>query len=204
MNERSFIYGDDMTEAPLNDKREQILQSAETLIAQVGFQGLSMQKLAKEAGVAAGTIYRYFNDKDHLLAELRLHVARRLALAVQVNVSPDMPLKLRFRTMWLNIWQLAASNTSALNSRVQYESLPCSEGHSTKQQERELFSIVDDMFKEGKEQGVFRPLANEILSALSLEVSVVLARKHAANIYQLTDADLEAAIDASWNAIIQH
>lgn len=37
------------------DKRQQILSAAEKLIADVGFQGLSMQKLAKEAGVAAGT-----------------------------------------------------------------------------------------------------------------------------------------------------
>ncbi|WP_206355580.1 TetR/AcrR family transcriptional regulator [Vibrio maerlii] len=193
-----------MTDTTLNDKREQILQSAESLVAQSGFQGLSMQKLANEAGVAAGTIYRYFKDKDDLLIQLRLHVATRLATAVQANVTDDMPLKLRYRTMWLNIWKLAASNTSALNSRVQYESLPCSEGHSSREQEREMFAKVEQMFVEGKQQGIFRPLANEILAALSLEVSVVLARKHAANIYQLSEADLDAAIEASWDAIIKH
>ncbi len=204
MNERSFIDGEIMANTTSVDKREQILQSAEALVAKSGFQGLSMQKLANDAGVAAGTIYRYFDDKDHLLIELRLHVAKRLASAVQADVSDDMPLKLRFRTMWLNIWKLAASNTSALNSRVQYESLPCSKEHSSKKQEQELFSKVEQMFNEGKQQGIFRPLANEILAALSLEVSVILARKHAANIYQLSQSDLEAAIEASWDAIIKH
>ncbi|KGK15495.1 helix-turn-helix domain-containing protein, partial [Vibrio navarrensis] len=61
------------------DKRQQILSAAEKLVAEFGFQGLSMSKLAKEAGVAAGTIYRYFTDKEHLLDELRLRITRRVA-----------------------------------------------------------------------------------------------------------------------------
>lgn len=81
------------------DKRLAIIESAETLIAELGFRGLSMHKLAQKAGVAAGTLYRYFDDKEHLLLEVRLHVSRRIAEAVQANVSDDMPLKQRFRTM---------------------------------------------------------------------------------------------------------
>ena len=51
-----------MTINTSQNKRLQILSAAEKLIAEVGFQGLSMQKLANEPGVAAGTIYRYFDD----------------------------------------------------------------------------------------------------------------------------------------------
>ncbi|MCV5332168.1 TetR/AcrR family transcriptional regulator, partial [Escherichia coli] len=104
MNERSFTGSRIMTDNPAVDKRDQILAAAEQLIAESGFQGLSMQKLANEAGVAAGTIYRYFSDKEHLLEEVRLNVAKRIASAVQAGVNDDMPLKERYRTMWLNIW----------------------------------------------------------------------------------------------------
>jgi hypothetical protein len=38
----------------------------------------------------------------------------------------------------------------------------------------------------------------------SLEVGVTLARKHALGIFQLDDDALEAAIEASWDAIVQH
>ncbi|WP_159657373.1 TetR/AcrR family transcriptional regulator [Vibrio atypicus] len=186
------------------DKREQILAAAEKLIAESGFQGLSMQKLAKEAGVAAGTIYRYFSDKEHLLDEVRLMVSRRIADAVQAGVSDDMPLKQRYRMMWLNIWNLAASNIDTISNRVQYESLPCANKRNTRELEREMFAQVDRLFAEGKEQGVFKPLDNEILSGLSFEASVTLARKHALGFYQLDDDALDAAIEASWDAIITH
>ncbi|KGY07429.1 MULTISPECIES: TetR/AcrR family transcriptional regulator [Vibrio] len=186
------------------DKREQILHAAEKLIAVSGFQGLSMQKLANEAGVAAGTIYRYFSDKEHLLDEVRLMVSKRIADAVQAGVSDDMPLKERYRKMWINIWNLAASNIDTISNRAQYESLPCANKHTTRKLEREMFSQVERMFVEGKEQGVFKPLDNEILSGLSFEASVALARKHALGFYQLNDDALDAAIEASWDAIINH
>lgn len=92
-----------------NDKRLKILRAAENLLAEEGFHGISMQKIAQLAGVAAGTIYRHFDDKDHLLIELRLMVSQRIADVVQANVDNDMPLKQRFRIMWLNIWHLVCT-----------------------------------------------------------------------------------------------
>ncbi len=193
-----------MTDNPAVDKRDQILAAAEQLIAESGFQGLSMQKLANGAGVAAGTIYRYFSDKEHLLEEVRLNVAKRIASAVQAGVNDDMPLKERYRTMWLNIWNLAGSNLNAISNRVQYDSLPCTTRNKTWELERKMFAQVDRLFNQGKEEGVFKPLDNEVLSGLSFEASVALARKHALGFYQLDDDALEAAIEASWDAIIKH
>ncbi|TOM86482.1 TetR/AcrR family transcriptional regulator [Vibrio parahaemolyticus] len=193
-----------MTDNPAVDKRDQILAAAEQLIAESGFQGLSMQKLANEAGVAAGTIYRYFSDKEHLLEEVRLNVAKRIASAVQAGVNDDMPLKERYRTMWLNIWNLAGSNLNAISNRVQYDSLPCTTRNKTWELERKMFAQVDRLFNQGKEEGVFKPLDNEVLSGLSFEASVALARKHALGFYQLDDDALESAIEASWDAIIKH
>ncbi|HAV1402603.1 TPA: TetR/AcrR family transcriptional regulator [Vibrio parahaemolyticus] len=204
MNERSFTSSRIMTDNPAVDKRDQILAAAEQLIAESGFQGLSMQKLANEAGVAAGTIYRYFSDKEHLLEEVRLNVAKRIASAVQAGVNDDMPLKERYRTMWLNIWNLAGSNLNAISNRVQYDSLPCTTRNKTWELERKMFAQVDRLFNQGKEEGVFKPLDNEVLSGLSFEASVALARKHALGFYQLDDDALEAAIEASWDAIIKH
>ena len=71
----------------MKDKRQKIIDAAESLIAESGFQGLSMHKLAKEAGVAAGTIYRYFSDKEDLLQQVRLEVTQRNAEAIQRGVD---------------------------------------------------------------------------------------------------------------------
>ncbi|EEX95565.1 transcriptional regulator [Vibrio orientalis CIP 102891 = ATCC 33934] len=188
----------------MKDKRQKIIDAAEALIAESGFQGLSMHKLAKEAGVAAGTIYRYFSDKEDLLQQVRLEVAQRNAEAIQRDVDESMPLKERFRKMWLNIFDLSVSNIDNLKNRAQYDSLPCVRSHETKEIERKMFSKVDQLFTEGRETGVFKPLGNPVLAALSLEVSVTLARKQSLGYYQLDQDAIEAAIEASWDAIITH
>ena len=46
------------------DLAEQIFLATDRLMAKEGLNQLSMHKLAKEANVAAGTIYLYFKNKD--------------------------------------------------------------------------------------------------------------------------------------------
>ena len=56
------------------DKRERILQAAERVFAKRGFFAARVSEIAKDAGVADGTIYLYFKNKDDLL--ISLFVAR--------------------------------------------------------------------------------------------------------------------------------
>jgi AcrR family transcriptional regulator len=52
------------TEPPTQDKRECILSAALQLFAEKGFHGTAVPEIAHKAGVAAGTIYRYFENKE--------------------------------------------------------------------------------------------------------------------------------------------
>ena len=55
---------------PGGDKRERILGAAERIFARHGFFAAKVSDVAKEAGVADGTIYLYFKSKDDLLISL--------------------------------------------------------------------------------------------------------------------------------------
>jgi len=49
-------------------RRERVLRSALELGSTGGYDAVQMRDVATTAGVALGTIYRYFSSKDHLLA----------------------------------------------------------------------------------------------------------------------------------------
>lgn len=49
-------------------RRERVLRAALDLGASGGYDAVQMRDVATSAGVALGTIYRYFSSKDHLLA----------------------------------------------------------------------------------------------------------------------------------------
>src|ERR1022692_2256901 len=49
------------------DKKECILSAALDLFAEKGFHGTAVPEIAERAGVAAGTIYRYFTSKEAMV-----------------------------------------------------------------------------------------------------------------------------------------
>lgn len=63
-------------------RRERVIRAALELGASGGYDAVQMRDVATSAGVALGTIYRYFSSKDHLLAaamvEWTLDLERRV------------------------------------------------------------------------------------------------------------------------------
>ena len=47
-------------------KRRQIMEGARQVFLSGGFDGASMNDVARAAGVSKGTLYAYFNSKDEL------------------------------------------------------------------------------------------------------------------------------------------
>jgi AcrR family transcriptional regulator len=60
-----------------------ILQAAEQVFGSQGLGGARMEDIAARAGVAVGTLYNHFNDRDALLSELI--ASRRQDLAVRLD-----------------------------------------------------------------------------------------------------------------------
>ena len=72
----------------MNEKARRIVETAVELAEQGGFEAVRLRDLASEAGVALGTVYRYFHSKEDLLVaaleweveELRSRVKARSPL----------------------------------------------------------------------------------------------------------------------------
>lgn len=67
----------DKVAARLADTRRGILNAARALVAEGGFAALQMSEVGKKAGVATGTLYRYFSSKEALCRELFREVSSR-------------------------------------------------------------------------------------------------------------------------------
>jgi len=50
------------------ERRQRIVAAARRLMVEVDYDRIQVKDVADEAGVALGTLYRYFNSKDHLFA----------------------------------------------------------------------------------------------------------------------------------------
>jgi AcrR family transcriptional regulator len=68
------------------ETRARLLEVADAQIANVGYSGLRVEDVVAEAGVAKGTLFSHFGDKDGLLAVLI--GARMMAILDDTEASP--------------------------------------------------------------------------------------------------------------------
>jgi len=72
-----------LSETDVADFRERLCEAAERLFAERGPDAVTMRQLAAELGVSPMTPYRYFEDKDDILAAVRANGFSRFAEALE-------------------------------------------------------------------------------------------------------------------------
>src|ERR1700712_702887 len=72
-----------LSEAAVTDFRERLCEAAERLFAEQGPDAVTMRQLAAELGVSPMTPYRYFRDKEAILAAVRTNGFNRFAEALE-------------------------------------------------------------------------------------------------------------------------
>jgi AcrR family transcriptional regulator len=72
-----------LSETDVADFRERLCEAAERLFAERGPDAVTMRQLAAELGVSPMTPYRYFQDKEDILAAIRTNGFNRFAEAME-------------------------------------------------------------------------------------------------------------------------
>lgn len=88
-----------MKTAPRPTKKEmvtafrtrEILAAARSVLEQRGLEALTMEEIAQAAGVAKGTVYLYFQGKDHLLQALMSQVGEQIITALEAVIEDRIP-----------------------------------------------------------------------------------------------------------------
>ena len=141
----------------INDKREAILRAATGVFARAGYFNSKVADIAREAGVADGTVYLYFKSKEEILHSIfDRSVDEALASArEEIALITDPRDKLR-RIAFLHLERLGADRDLAVVFQVELRG-------STKFMEEfsaagfaEYLAIIRTTFEEGQQAGVFR------------------------------------------------
>jgi AcrR family transcriptional regulator len=72
--------------------REGILEHAEHLLRTEGDDACSMRRIAKDLGVASGTIYNYYGTRDELFVDLIDSLWKKSLMGLYVYINTEMEL----------------------------------------------------------------------------------------------------------------
>jgi len=165
-----------------------ILDAAEELIARHGLHDAALVQIARRAGVAVGTLYNYFTDRDALirgLFESRRATLRPLLLAA-ISAGKDLAFEPRLRRFIRGVFEAFESHRSFLKVAIENEHLKPS-GSTTPQ---DLAAGVRDIVAAGVREGAI-PADNTDLLALAITgtIKAVVVQRIQAGSELVRDAD---------------
>ena len=136
-------------------RRDGILAAARSVFAQRGYEGTTIADIAKEAGVAAGTVYLYYASKTDLFAALNLQLFAVINKALQFTAAPpDLQAGTRMRIQ--GVFE-AAREHSDLIRLVFLNPDPRTEvAHQMKRADEERMGPLADLLRTGMVAGIVR------------------------------------------------
>ncbi len=99
-------------------KYSQVVEGARKVFLQDGYDGASVDDIAREAGVSKATLYSYFPDKRLLFVEIARQECLRQAEDSRSIVPPDLPVREVLEQAALRIVSASCSSLSLSIFRV--------------------------------------------------------------------------------------
>ncbi len=186
------------------DKRDEIIRAALMLMTEQGFHGAPMAQIAERAGVAAGTIYRYFESRDVLIMEIYKKLEKIIRQFIESKYDPAAPFRARFMHLGTSILSYFTQNPKIFRYMEQFHSSPYGAAHrqdTILSDSEDGCNIFKDLFEQGLQQQVIKPLPMIVLFALAFGPITNLARDHILGFVHMDEILIQQTIDACWDAI---
>ena len=166
-------------------KKERILRAAVRTFSQKGFFNSRISEIAEAAGVADGTIYLYFKNKEDLLISLFEEKMGEVVSDVRARVADGGDALARLKLFIRNHMDLLVREAGLIeviqvelrqSNKFMKEYVPV--------KFLEYLDVISGILEDGKREGVFRPDLNVTLARRAIfgaldEISLayVLSRK---------------------------
>lgn len=190
--------------AARGDKREAILRAAITVFARRGFFGAQVADIAREAGVAAGTVYLYFRSKDDLLVSVFERVMREAIDEGNAALDGvDDPVERLRRIARVHLARMGRDRDVAIVFQVELRQSTKFMEQFSSMQLREYLGVIRDVIADGQARGAFRAGLSPTIAAKMLfgaldemATNWILSRRR----YPLA-ADADAVVDIFINGV---
>lgn len=182
------------------DKRILIMDVTLKLLSEHGFHGTPISLIAQSAGVGAGTIYRYFSNKEELINELFKEIKRNIIRAMLTDYLEEGTYKERFKHLWKNMLHFFMDHPKEFQFIEQHRYAPYM-SNLTREESFMILSPIMMFFIESKGAKAMKDLPLYTIIALLYGPIVSLLKQHIDHNQTLTNERIEQAVDACWDAI---
>lgn len=184
----------------VEDKASAILAATLDLVAENGFHGTAMSKIAKHAGLSAGIIYHYFQNKDDLMQALYLHIKSELSAALIAGDIMKQPHPDYILALWRNAYNFYVGHPTATRFLEQFENSPYC-GNVDIHQTDPNFSMIVARITADIQAGYIKSLPEWVIYDLTFGVAISVAKHVLAGLIGPSDKLLSEIAESCYRAI---
>ncbi len=184
----------------VEDKRQAILDAALSLFADQGFHGTSVPQIAQKAGVAAGTLYRYFEGKEAMVNVLYRHWRQ----TVQQFVLEEFPFaatpREQFGAYWRRLFAFAMKYPKAIAFLDFHHHQPYLDAESF-EAEKVGRETLRPFIESAQQHGVLKAVQPEVIMAITIGALIGLVKAAREGNVKLSPGLIRDAEEVCWSGV---
>lgn len=133
--------------------KETIFEAANTVLEQHGTGGLTMDRVAATVGVATGSLYNYFADKDEFLCFFFSRLAEPFFRAIEETAGAELPATEKLEKILRTAWE----HTNRHKGLIRLLAGVDRAAQLRKDVRPRLVRAFSAIFEQGIQEGTYRP-----------------------------------------------
>ncbi|MGY0693138.1 TetR/AcrR family transcriptional regulator [Virgibacillus sp. FSP13] len=142
-------------------KYKQIIEAAVEVIAENGYHASQVSKIAKKAGVADGTIYLYFANKEDILVSLFEEKMGQFVEQIAISIDKKQNASEKLHTLIeMHFHQLAQDHNLAIVTQLELRQSNTDLRLKINSVLKPYLAVIDNLILEGIEENIFQETLN--------------------------------------------
>ncbi|MDN5284295.1 MAG: transcriptional regulator, TetR family [Mucilaginibacter sp.] len=147
------------------DKRELLLDTALRLFVEFGFHATPTSKIAKQAGIANGTLFYFFSTKDELIKALYVDIKSRMTAYILETIKDETSLYGIIKGYYSAPLYWALEHKTEFQFVTQFSNSPYLNQIAADEIQKHIQPFLD-IITRGVQEGVLKPIDVDIIFAL--------------------------------------
>lgn len=165
-----------------------------------GLSSTPMSKIAKEADIAAGTIYRYFENKDQLLSELYTNITDELIKVIDSNYDKSSSSEDNINIIWKAILTFYLNNPLQIKFMQEYKA-SFNSSVDVIARSNDIFSLFTKVVHQAANEGVVKKISCAAMSSFIMGPISELFNYNASGIVEVNETIINESFEILWDGI---
>ena len=184
-----------------HEKREAIINAALKLFTERGFDNTPTALISQEAGVATGTLFRYYPTKEELINSTYIIAKNRFAAAMAKGLEEETTLEGKLRRIWGNTIRWGLESPQELLFLEQFLSSPYIT-NITEDEAMKKFAFLIELIEGGIAEGKLRDIHRGLIFDMMFSANRAVIKKILTHGMQdRTDMLIDGSFELVWSGL---